>query len=426
MEGYTRGKQFFKDNHLRAIYTLGIIIYGFIIRLASFFNPKAKQWADGRKSILKDIERQLKPYAGKTLWMHSASLGEFEQGRSILEALREKQANIRIILTFFSPSGYEIRKDTPLADYVFYLPEDTPSNARKFLALVEPDIAVFIKYEYWYNYLKVMDSQKMPVLFISAIFRPQQHFFQFYGVWFRKHLRQIQHFFVQNEISQELLRKIGVEQVSISGDTRFDRVLSIAENVVPNALVKAFKQNHELFLAGSSWPKDESCIQPMQEFFPELKIIVAPHIINEAHIVQIENLFINAVRYSRASLKDISSYQVLIIDNMGMLSSLYQYANYAFIGGGFGVGIHNTLEAATFGMPIFIGPNYHKFQEAKDLVEDGVAIVIHEDKQLLEEFSNLKANKQEYHRIVEASRKYVQSGAGATKQIVNSIEDILF
>jgi len=410
---------------MRAFYSLGIVLYGLIIRLGSLWHLKARLWVNGRKNLLQKIEEDLNGEFGPCIWIHSASLGEFEQGRPLIEKLKEEYKDLRIILTFFSPSGYEIRKDYPLVDHVYYLPEDTPANARQLVKLIQPTLAIFIKYEYWYNYMNELNKTQTPLIFISSIFRPSQPFFKFYGGWFLKHLSNTTHFFVQNEASVKLLISHGISQVSLSGDTRFDRVAEIASKVEPNAMVENFKANHSLLLAGSSWPEDEQLIQALALSKPTLKIIIAPHLIDENHIQQIESLFPNAVRYSQMHDQDPYSLQVLIIDNMGMLSSLYQYADLAFIGGGFGAGIHNTLEAATFGMPIFIGPNYHKFQEAKDLKDIGVLQVADNQQALLEMVNQLLQTDSDLEYLSQRSKCYVQDHTGATEAILKYMVPLL-
>lgn len=410
---------------MRFLYNLGIFFYNLMLHLAAYFNSKAKLWVNGRKNIFDNLHHSFPKKKAITIWIHSASLGEFEQGRPLIERIKQDYPHIKILLTFFSPSGYEIRKNYPLADYIFYLPIDSSSNAKKFIEITKPDLAIFIKYEFWYNYLHELEKKQVPVLFISSIFRPNQHFFKFYGSWFVNHLKNISHFFVQNQQSMDLLAKIGVDQVTLAGDTRFDRVAGIAEQVKPNLLVEAFKGGANLFLAGSSWPEDEKRFAPLQKDFHELKFIIAPHLIDSNHISTIQSLFENAILYSEATLENVQNYQVLIIDNMGMLSSLYQYADFALIGGGFGVGIHNTLEAATFGMPIFIGPNYHKFQEAKDLLNEGVAFVFKDYHTLKDLIFKVEVNSEEYSRIVQASKDYVHSKTGATHLILKKITEIL-
>ncbi|NOR88088.1 MAG: 3-deoxy-D-manno-octulosonic acid transferase [Bacteroidales bacterium] len=410
---------------MRLFYTIGIHLYKLLIRVAALFNQKASLWLKGRKDLLKKLEVDLAQYSGKTIWIHSASLGEFEQGRPLIENLKQQHPELKILVTFFSPSGYEVRKDYPLADFIYYLPIDTVSNARQLISLIKPELVIFIKYEFWFNYLNELHKKQIPVVFISTIFRPQQYFFKFYGSWARKHLKNVKHFFVQNEASKNLLKGVGIDQVSISGDTRFDRVASIAQQVKPNNLVEVFKGTQPLFLAGSSWPEDEKSLLPLLAEYPDMKFIIAPHLIDAAHIFQIMQLFPNSISYSKATTSNVSSYQVLVIDNIGMLSSLYQYANYALIGGGFGAGIHNTLEAATFGMPIFIGPNYHKFQEAKELIAEDVAFVFKDAQQLNTVFESLNNDQVKYRRVVESSQRYVQSKTGATQMILDLLEDYL-
>lgn len=410
---------------MRAFYTIGIVLYGIIVSLAAPWNKKAALWVQGRKRIIQNIQADLKDMPGQSIWIHSASLGEFEQGRPLIEKLKEAHPELKIIITFFSPSGYEIRKDYPLADYVYYLPEDTPSNAHQLIAAIQPKLAVFIKYEYWYNYMNALHSAQIPLIFVSGIFRPSQPFFQFYGGWFLKHLKYADHFFVQNEMSLQLLKEAGISQVSLSGDTRFDRVAEIASKVKANDIVKNFKSDSRLLLAGSTWPEDEKLLQSLAIAQTQLKIIIAPHLIDENHILQIEALFQGALRYSQVEDQNLERVQVLIIDNMGMLSSLYQYADMAFIGGGFGAGIHNTLEAATFGMPIFIGPNYQKFQEAKDLREQGVIQVIEKENQLHRAVENLLIEDSDLDAISQKAKCYVQSNTGATDVILGFIYTIL-
>lgn len=408
---------------MRVIYSFGIFLYGLLIRLASLWNEKARFWIDGRKNILSRIADDLKDNDSSIIWIHSASLGEFEQGRPLIEVLKEKHPEVKIFLTFFSPSGYEIRKDYPLADYIYYLPEDSVSNAHQLINLVKPKMAVFIKYEYWYNYMNELNKVQTPLIFISGIFRPSQPFFKFYGGWVLNHLQQATHFFVQNNDSVQLLKEVGIEGVSKSGDTRFDRVSSITSKVEPNSILEEFKNKQELFLGGSTWSPDEQIIKELHLQHAKLKLVIAPHLIDENHIIQIEDLFPDSIRYSKAKGADLKEIPVLIIDNMGMLSSLYQYADFAMIGGGFGVGIHNTLEAATFGMPIFIGPNFQKFQEAKDLIELRVITVIENAQELNLAVTRLLNDDTEVQSVSEQSREYVKSNTGATQLILEFVEN---
>lgn len=407
---------------MRVIYSFGIYFYTLILRFAALWNDKARLWIQGRKDIFRKISEDLKENDSDVIWIHSASLGEFEQGRPLIESLKEKHPQIKIFLTFFSPSGYEVRKDYPLADFIYYLPEDSISNARQFLKLVQPKMAIFIKYEYWYNYMSELSKAGIPQIFISGIFRPQQPFFKFYGGWFLKHLKNVEHFFVQNNDSVQLLKEVGIDRVSKSGDTRFDRVAEITSKIKGNAIVEEFKNGQKLFLGGSTWSPDEQIIKGLHQQHADFKIIIAPHLIDENHILQIEELFPNSLRYSKSKGAQLKECPVLIIDNMGMLSSLYQYADFAMIGGGFGVGIHNTLEAATFGMPIFIGPNYQKFQEAKDLLELGVITVVNDYQELNSCISLLQNDLGKWNTIALQSKQYVKSHTGATQMILDYID----
>lgn len=402
-------------------------MYGLVARIIALIwkDPKAQQWVSGRKGLLQKIATDFDKENAPLIWFHSASLGEFEQGRPLIEKLKSEKPEYKILVTFFSPSGYEIRKDYPLADFVYYLPEDTASNSRQFIELIKPKAVVFIKYEYWYNYLNQLSKQNIPLIFISSIFRPSQSFFQFYGGWFLSHLDRVNHFFVQNKISKELLEEVGINQVHISGDTRFDRVGQIAEQVEENLIVKEFKNEQKLFLGGSTWIEDEMLVSFVSKIHNDLKIVLAPHMINEEHLSKIMELFPDAIRYSQALNSNLKEAQVLIIDNMGLLSSLYQYAELAMIGGGFGAGIHNTLEAATFGMPIFIGPNYEKFQEAKDLIAEDVIQVVHTEEDLLKGINLYLENESKRLEISQISKDYVLQNRGATQMIFDHLNKLL-
>lgn len=406
---------------MRLLYTILIWFYGWGARLFALVDRKAKLWVAGRKGLMARIEKDLKSNTDPIIWFHSASLGEFEQGRPLIEKLKAEKPRYKILLTFFSPSGYEIRKNYALADYVYYLPEDTVRNARRFVELVQPQLAVFIKYEFWYNYMNQLYKQGIPLIFISSIFRPSQSFFQFFGGWFLKHLDQVDHFFVQNHISKALLEEVGIEKVSITGDTRFDRVAQIAEQVNEHPLVREFKSGKTLFLGGSTWPEEEKLMAEVAKTYPQLKILIAPHLIDEQHMHQIERLFDKSIRYSKVTDQKLADYQVLIIDNMGLLSSLYQYAEMAMIGGGFGAGIHNTLEAATFGMPLFIGPNYHKFQEAKDLIDLKVIQVVKTAEDLKGNILQYLNNETSRAEVSRASKHYIAQNKGATQEIFDYI-----
>ncbi len=409
------------------LYNFAIFFYYQAIRIASLFNPKAKLWIKGRKDIFKQIETSIGS-EDKISWFHCASLGEFEQGRPIIEAFRKQFPGYKILLTFFSPSGYEIRKNYAGADFIFYLPIDNPANARRFIKLVHPSIAIFIKYEFWYNYLTQLKKNNIPVLVVSAIFRPEQHFFAWYGGWFRKMLKNITHIFVQNKVSMALLNSAGIENVSISGDTRFDRVASIAGNAKQFPLIETFAGNDKLFLAGSTWPADESLlISLIDQHLPGLKFIIAPHETDKDRINQLlSRLNAPALCYSQANEKTISDYQVLIIDSIGILSHLYRYATLAYIGGAFGKGLHNILEAATFGNPVLFGTNYQKFKEAVDLIQrKGVFSITNAD-ELIYKTRELLSDKNYHDKCSEICRNYVIQNQGATGIILAKIKNYLY
>ena len=397
------------------LYNISILIYGLLVRLVALFNTKAKLFVDGRKDIFKQINSKIK-FDEKPIWFHFASLGEFEQGRPVLEKIKSLNPTEKIIVTFFSPSGYEIRKNYALADGIFYLPIDTPSNARKFLLLVKPKMAIFTKYEFWPNYFKALAHNQTPLYIISGIFRPNQVFFKWYGGFYRNVLKCVDHFFVQNDESALLLKSIDITEIDISGDTRFDRVFENAQSPKELASVKAFCQNSPVLVAGSTWLEDEKLLTELVTENPDWKIIIAPHEIHASHIDELVKLFPEAIKFSEIDVKPMNS-QILIIDNIGMLSSLYQYGRIAYIGGGFGAGIHNTLEAAAFGLPVIFGPNYQKFQEAKDLINIGAAKSIGNAKGLIAAFEFFK-HTEESGTI---AKSYVAEKKGATDMIIDRI-----
>jgi 3-deoxy-D-manno-octulosonic-acid transferase len=409
---------------MRLFYSLGIYIYGLVIRMAALFSPKAKQWIQGRNNIFKRLKSELSQENRPLIWIHAASLGEFEQGRPVLEEIKKTHSDYAILLTFFSPSGYEVRKNYALADYIFYLPLDIPGNAKRFLGITQVKLAIFIKYEYWYNYLHYLAQKKIPLVFISAIFRPNQIFFKAYGKWFLEKIKKADWFFVQTQESLALLNQKEIKDASLSGDTRFDRVKDIANQAKSNALVQAFKGHSELLLAGSSWPEDEALIYPLLKSHPDLKIIFAPHKIDEKHLLHIENQSgEHCIRFSKATAEILSTKKVLIIDNYGLLSSLYRYADFTFIGGGFGEGIHNTLEAATFGMPIFIGPNYQKFAEAKDLIDLEVIHVVENTSSLQKHLNLFLESESKSIQVGLKAQHYVESKTGATQHILDQLKN---
>jgi len=364
----------------------------------------------------------------RVAWFHAASLGEFEQGRPVIEAFRGKYPHYKILLTFFSPSGYEVRKDYKGADHVFYLPLDTPYNAGKFFAIVQPKVVIFIKYEYWYNFLNELYKNKVPVIIISAIFRPDQIFFRWYGKWFLNQLRKISMFFVQNKISLELLKDVGINQSLLSGDTRFDRVASIASNRKENHLVDRFCSGFKVIIGGSTWPPDEKLLLSyLKSSIDPVKVIIAPHEIHEERIRSVETLFgdFQTLRYSGATPEDVNHTKVLIVDGIGYLSGIYGYCHVAFIGGGFGKGIHNILEAVTFGKPVIFGPAYKKFGEAVALIQKGGAFSVADESELFFYLHRLLTEDSFYAEVSVICKEFIGENTGATKTILDAMERMI-
>ena len=393
------------------LYNSGVRFYFILIFIASFFNKKAKLWINGRKNT--DYQQ-----FSKSAWFHFASLGEFEQGLPVLAAYRAKYPYTKTIITFFSPSGFEIRKNTSYGDAVYYLPLDTAANARKFIDAIDPSIAVFTKYEYWYHFFSELHEREIPLYIISGIFRPNQIFFKWYGSLHRKMLSFVTRFFVQDDNSKHLLQNLGISYVSVSGDTRFDRVWTNAQNPKSFPAIAEFTQGKKTFVAGSTWPEDDQLLTKLVADHPDWKFIFAPHEIKEEQITRlIDQLPPNStVRHSQ--LTTDYSPQTLIIDNIGMLSSLYQYGQIAYIGGGFGVGIHNTLEPAAFGLPVIFGPNYDKFKEAKDLIVLEAGFSISNENELKKILDFLAEDKSSYQSISKKIKEYVKEHTGATEMIM--------
>jgi len=393
------------------IYTIGIALFTVIIKLASLFNQKAKLFTKGRKNVFKEIAEKINP-SDRPIWFHFASLGEFEQGRPVLEKIRVLHPAEKIVITFFSPSGFEIRKNYVGANGIFYLPVDTLANAKKFIELVNPRMAIFTKYEFWFHYFNELHQKQIPLYLISGIFRADQVFFKWYGGFNRRILNCVTHFFVQNKESAVLLNSIGIKEVSISGDTRFDRVYENTIAPIKIAEVETFCGDAPVFIAGSTWLADERLLISFPKKYPDWKLVIAPHEVDENHIAEIEKLFPISIRFSQLKSPHTPC-STLIIDNIGMLSSLYQYAKVAYIGGGFGAGIHNTLEAAAFGLPVIFGPKYDKFQEAKDLIAIGAAKSITNEVELSSAFEQFKANE----KASADAKGYVAGKKGATEMI---------
>jgi len=417
-----------KTTDVRIIYSIGISLYTFAVHVASPFNVKARQMCEGWRRWREKIP-SAKLDGQRVAWFHASSLGEFEQARPIIEAYNRHFPDHRIVVTFFSPSGYEIRKNYNLAATVMYLPPDTRRNARDLIRLIHPDVSFFVKYDFWFNYIHQLDKASTPTYLVDAIFRPTQYFFKWYGRWFAKQLKCYTHFFVQNEESVSLLNSVGITQATLTGDTRFDRVDDIAKQSKQYPVVERFVGNGvPVLMAGSSWEPDEENIKKfLATYSKPLKTILAPHVISESHLQSIEKLFgaDNCVRYSALNKNDAQAelFQrpVLIIDNIGMLSSLYRYATIAYIGGGFGKGIHNTLEAAIFGIPVCFGPNHTKFQEAQDLMACGAAKSYDIPQDLQAILRDWLDNSQSYTSSANASKQYMHSRLGATNTIMERI-----
>ena len=408
------------------MYSLIIHLYAFFIELISPFHKKARlmrlgQWKTN--GILREkIDRN-----AKYIWFHASSLGEFEQGRPLIEKIKAEHPEYKILLTFFSPSGYEVRKNYGGADVVCYLPFDTPYRVKKFLDLSKPVMAIFIKYEFWDNYLSELKRRNIPVYIVSAIFRKEQLFFKWYGGMYRKVLSYFTHIFVQDDASRELLSKYGVTNVSVFGDTRFDRVQDVYKNTKQIPMVELFVNNNRsdnqlTMVAGSSWQQDEEVYLNYFNEHPELKLIIAPHDIHKDHLMHIESMLKRpSIRLSEATEKDIKGKSCLIVDSFGLLSSIYRYGDLAYIGGGFGAGIHNVLEAAVYGIPVIFGPKYQKFKEARDLLQVGGAFSITDEKTFESKMEELSTYRDLLEAAGAAAGDFVKSNIGATNRIIASI-----
>lgn len=408
---------------MNALYNISIFLYSILIKITSPFNIKAKQISTGRAQVFNYLKANIR-HDKPIVWLHCASLGEFEQGRPVIEAIRKEHPNYRILLTFFSPSGYEIRKNYDQADYICYLPADTPKNAKKLIDLVRPELVFFVKYEFWHHYIHQLKKQNIPLFLISAIFRENQLFFKktWWAKWYRQMLFGFEHFFVQDNQSVELLARIGVFNVTRAGDTRFDRVAEIARNGKQIPLVEKFKGNNQLVIAGSTWKPDEELLAQYIHNNPGTKFVIAPHETKKANVERLTSLLKTPVIcYTEATEDSVSDKQVLIVDTIGLLSSIYKYADLAYIGGGFGVGIHNTLEAAIFGMPIVFGPNYLKFNEATSMVKLGVAFPVTGYELLQSVLSPLLSDDQKRNSIAGECTRFTNQNLGATQIILNKV-----
>jgi 3-deoxy-D-manno-octulosonic-acid transferase len=411
---------------MRILYKIGINIYFLLVLIASPFKEKARRWIKGRKGMWKKIK-----IAGGTdrdvYWFHCSSLGEFEQGRPLIESIRKENPEIFVLLTFFSPSGYELRKNYTGADLVTYLPLDSPVNSWRFINIVKPAAVYFIKYEFWFYYLRNLKKKNVPVFLVSAKFREEQAFFKWWGRWYRKFLNYFSHFFVQEEVSSDLLKSLGHNNVTISGDTRFDRVYQISQASRSYPGIELFKQNKIILVAGSTWDKDEEfLVRFINKSDENIKFILAPHEINSKKIYRlIASLEPPVVRFTDEDKSHFTDARIMIIDTIGHLSSVYKYGNLAYIGGGFGSGIHNILEAATYHLPVIFGPNHKKFTEANEMIQKEAAFVINDYNELNDKLEELLNDSSRLKKCSEKAGEYVKSRIGATQAIMNKSLEIV-
>ncbi len=408
-------------------YNIGIFLYWLAVHVAAPFDAKAAKWVKGRRRLFAQLEQALKHRGNRPLaWFHCASLGEFEQGRPVIEALKLQHPEYFIVVTFFSPSGYEVRKSYAGADCVCYMPADFPGNARRFVNMLKPTVALFIKYEFWYNHFSELKKAGVKTYIVSAIFRENQAFFdRLFGGLFVQMLHLCEHIFVQNKESLTLLMGIGVSNASYSGDTRFDRVLAVASTAQTMPQLSGFAQGKVVVVAGSTWPPDEALLADLINKMPDMKLIVAPHEISEGGVRRTIALFQKpVVTYSQLKQNpniNLADYSVFVVDAIGFLASLYRFGGMAYVGGGFGVGIHNTLEAAVYGLPVIFGPEYKKFKEAVDLVEQGGAFSVSNLSELQRVVSKLRGDAALYERSCGVSKNYVQQRKGATDIIMRKV-----
>ncbi|OIQ40922.1 MAG: 3-deoxy-D-manno-octulosonic acid transferase [Bacteroidetes bacterium MedPE-SWsnd-G1] len=405
------------------LYNLSVLVAGFFLQIIALFNKKLKLFVDGRKSIFQQLESDISN-SDKTIWIHCASLGEFEQGRPIIEKLKTQFPNHKIVLSFFSPSGFEVRKNYEGADIICYLPLDSKHNVHKFLNLVHPELAIFVKYEFWPNYLKELKNRGIKTILVSGIFRKRQPFFKANGSWMRKSLQTFDHFFVQDSNSKELLSSIDIENVSVSGDTRFDRVWEITKQNNSLKFVEEFKDENLLLVAGSTWKDGEEKLVDYinTSTIENTKFLIAPHNINPKGIEELKNsLNKTVVLYSELEKADLSKATVFIADTIGILTKIYSYADIAYVGGGFATGLHNVLEPATFGVPVIIGPQFDKFREAKELVEAKGCLVVKDSEQMKEQFNKLLSDIDYRKSTGDICTSYVKNNIGATEMVMNYI-----
>lgn len=405
------------------LYNLAVIFAGFVLKIIAIFSPKMRLFIAGRKTVFEDLSLKIKP-SDQTIWFHAASLGEYEQGLPVIEKIKTNYPNHKIVLTFFSPSGYEVRKNNAVADVTVYLPLDTKNNASKFLDLIHPELVFFIKYEYWPNYLNELKNRKITTHLISGIFRKNQMFFKWYGGFYRKALDAFAHFFVQNQSSKDLLLELKKSNVTVSGDTRFDRVAAILEKDNTLSFISEFKNDTLTIVIGSSWPKDESLlVNFINATHHNVKFIIAPHNIKAQQINNLKNSMAKkTVLFSEKEHKNLAEFDIFVIDTIGLLTKIYSYADIAYVGGGFGnPGVHNLLEPATFGVPLVIGPNFSHFAEATALVNMEGCISISNQSELNEAFDNLIRNEDIRFERGSICSTFVQMNKNATEIILKQI-----
>ncbi|MFV0306077.1 MAG: 3-deoxy-D-manno-octulosonic acid transferase [Moheibacter sp.] len=403
-------------------YNIFIYLYGLGISIASHFNSKAKLWKSGRKGWKKRLKNTIHP-DDKIIWIHCSSLGEFEQGRPVMERIKKEFPSHKLAVSFFSPSGYEVRKEYKGADYIFYLPLDTPRNAKKLIKLLHPEVLILVKYEYWYNLLNRLSKKKIPVIVISAVIKENSLFFRSFGNWFRKKIATIHHFFVQDTDSKNLLNSIGIENITVSGDTRFDRVKEIQASNSKLDFIETFKGNTQLIVAGSTWPDDESILAQFinNELPNNWKVVFAPHNIKKTEIQNLKSeLNLPTVIYTQSDKSEIQNARILIVDTVGMLTDIYRYADISYVGGGFTkTGVHNTLEPTVFGVPILFGPNYQNYFEAIDLVEYKAAVSFKDNYDFDKKISILIENENERIQRGKKAYDYIQEKPNSSELILD-------
>jgi 3-deoxy-D-manno-octulosonic-acid transferase len=414
------------EDSVFAIYNFAVQLSALFLKLIALFHPKIKLFVDGRKEVMSYLKKNISE-GDSIIWVHTASLGEFEQGLPIIEQLKKNYPEYRILVTFFSPSGYEVKKNTAAADVVTYLPMDTKKNAIKFLDLVNPKLVIFVKYEIWPNYLRSLSQRNIPTLLISALFKENQIYFKSYGGFMRKALHNFTHIFVQDTKSIELLSKINIKNTAISGDTRFDRVIEILERDNNLAFMENFKNGAKTLVAGSTWPDDEEVLVPyINTGESSLKFVLAPHNIKPEHINKLKSsINKKTILYSELENKDLSAYEVLIIDTIGLLTKIYSYAEISYVGGGFATGLHNTLEPAVYGIPVIIGPSFKGFKEAEDLVNKGGVLVVKSPAEFFTLVNNLLKDEEHLKRTGDINSTYVSENKGASIQIMAYVRTLI-